>query len=88
VDEGENARQTAKGSGLEQAPEGIPELRQPAPENLSRPGWDRRMAGWDIRAAVRRVLRRSRVRAEDLEAFVEVILEQAESLYGDWPGAA
>ena len=41
-----------------------------------------------VRAAVRRVLRRNRVRAEHLEAFVEVILEQAEALYGDWPRAA
>ncbi len=41
-----------------------------------------------VRAAVRRVLRRNNVRAEDLEPFVDAILEQAEALYGDWPRAA
>jgi type I restriction enzyme R subunit len=41
-----------------------------------------------VRAAVRRVLRRNKVRAEDLEAFVDLILEQAEALYRDWPSAA
>lgn len=41
-----------------------------------------------VRAAVRRVLRRNRVRADDLERFVELILEQAEALYEDWPRAA
>jgi type I restriction enzyme R subunit len=41
-----------------------------------------------VRAAVRRVLRRNKVQAEDLERFVELILEQAEALYEDWPRAA
>ena len=38
-----------------------------------------------VRLAVKRVLRKNKVRAEDLDAFVDVILEQAEALYREWP---
>jgi hypothetical protein len=41
-----------------------------------------------VRVAVKRVLRKNKVRAEDLDRFVEVIVEQAEALYRDWPRAA
>jgi type I restriction enzyme R subunit len=41
-----------------------------------------------VRAAVRRVLLRRGVRAEDLEPFVAGLMAQAEALYKDWPLAA
>jgi type I restriction enzyme R subunit len=41
-----------------------------------------------VRLAVKRVLRQNDVRTEDLERFVELVLEQAEALYRDWPRAA
>jgi type I restriction enzyme R subunit len=42
----------------------------------------------EVRAAVRRVLRRRGVKAEDLEPFVTSIIAQAEALYANWPLAA
>jgi len=42
----------------------------------------------EIRAAVKRVLRRREVRADDFDPLVERIMEQAEALYADWPVAA
>ena len=42
----------------------------------------------EIRAAVKRVLRKRDVRAEDFDPLVERIMEQAEALYADWPVAA
>ncbi len=42
----------------------------------------------EIRAAVKRVLRKREVRAEDFDPLVERIMEQAEALYADWPVAA
>jgi type I restriction enzyme R subunit len=42
----------------------------------------------EIRAAVKRVLRKRNVRAEDFDPLVERIMEQAEALYSDWPAAA
>lgn len=41
-----------------------------------------------VRLAVKRVLRQNDVRAEDLDRFVDLVLEQAEALYGDWPRVA
>ncbi|MCH7532303.1 MAG: DUF3387 domain-containing protein [Gemmatimonadetes bacterium] len=41
-----------------------------------------------VRLAVKRVLRRNEVPTEHPENVVEVILEQAEALYRDWPNAA
>lgn len=42
----------------------------------------------EIRAAVRRVLRKNKVRAEDLEPFTEAIMTQAAAMFGDWMPAA
>lgn len=42
----------------------------------------------EVRAAVRRTLRRRGVAAQDLEPFVERFLIQAEALFADWPVAA
>jgi len=46
----------------------------------------------DVRAAVtsavKRTLRRKRVRVEDMERFLGAFMTQAEALYGDWPLAA
>lgn len=42
----------------------------------------------EIRAAVKRVLRKRDVRAEDFDPLVERIMEQAEALYTNWPLAA
>jgi hypothetical protein len=41
-----------------------------------------------IVSAVRRVLRRRKVKAEDLDGFVTRVMEQAEVVFGDWPRAA
>jgi len=41
-----------------------------------------------VRVAVKRVLRRSRLPATDIEALLPTLMEQAESLYHDWPMAA
>jgi len=41
-----------------------------------------------VRVAVKRVLRRSRLLATDIEALLPTLMEQAESLYHDWPMAA
>ena len=41
-----------------------------------------------VRAAVRRVLRRKKVKAEDLEPIMPLVMEQAEARYRDWPQAA
>lgn len=41
-----------------------------------------------VRTAVKRVLRKRGVRADELEAFVTSIMKQAEALYRDWPLAA
>lgn len=38
-----------------------------------------------VRAAVKRVLRRRGVKAEDLEPFLGSVMLQAEALYADWP---
>ena len=38
-----------------------------------------------VRAAVRRVLHRRGVKAEDLEPFLGSVMVQAEALYADWP---
>ena len=38
-----------------------------------------------IRASVKRVLRRRKIREEDLEPFLGSILVQAQVLYADWP---
>lgn len=38
-----------------------------------------------VRSAVKRVLRRNEVDGDDMQAVQEEIMEQAESLYGDWP---
>jgi type I restriction enzyme R subunit len=38
-----------------------------------------------IRAAVKRVLRKRKIREEDLEPFLGSILVQAQALYADWP---
>jgi hypothetical protein len=40
MEDGENGRQEAKERGQEPALEGIPEWRQPGPENLSMAEWD------------------------------------------------
>ena len=42
----------------------------------------------EIRAAVKRVLRRNQVRQEDLEPFTEKIMAQAAAMFGDWLPAA
>ena len=42
----------------------------------------------EIRAAVKRVLRKREVRAEDFDPLVERIMEQAEALYANWSVAA
>lgn len=42
----------------------------------------------EIRAAVRRTLRRNNVREEDLEPFVDRIMACAKEVYADWPNAA
>jgi type I restriction enzyme, R subunit len=42
----------------------------------------------EVRAAVRRVLYRRDVRAEDLEPLLEAVMRQAEAMYGNWPLAA
>jgi type I restriction enzyme R subunit len=41
-----------------------------------------------IRTAVKRVLRRRDVKAEDFEPFMEKFMAQAEALYAEWPLAA
>ncbi|MBA2573007.1 MAG: type I restriction endonuclease subunit R [Gemmatimonadetes bacterium] len=41
-----------------------------------------------VRTAVKRVLRRRKVNAADLDPFLNRIVQQAEALYGDWPLAA
>ncbi len=41
-----------------------------------------------VRAAVKRVLRRRKVREEDFEAVTERLMEQAAALYANWPVAA
>ncbi|WP_291162141.1 type I restriction endonuclease subunit R [Gemmatimonas sp. UBA7669] len=42
----------------------------------------------DVRAAVKRVLNRRRVRAEDLDVLLDAVMKQAEAMYKDWPMAA
>jgi type I restriction enzyme R subunit len=42
----------------------------------------------DVRAAVKRVLNRRGVRAEDLDGLLEAVMRQAEAMYRDWPLAA
>ena len=39
-------------------------------------------------AAVKRVLRKRKVRREDLEWFLTQVMEQAKASYADWPVAA
>jgi len=41
-----------------------------------------------IRAAVRRVLTNRKVKAEDFDAMLAKVMEQAEQLFGDWPKVA
>lgn len=41
-----------------------------------------------VRAAVRRVLHRRGVKAEDFEPLLRAVMEQAEAIYADWPSAA
>jgi type I restriction enzyme, R subunit len=41
-----------------------------------------------VRSAIRRVLRRRNIKAEDFDQFLTFIMEQAEALYADWPLAA
>ncbi|VVB65269.1 Uncharacterised protein [uncultured archaeon] len=41
-----------------------------------------------VRAAVKRVLARNNIKAEDLDRFVTCIIDQAAALYADWPLAA
>lgn len=41
-----------------------------------------------VRAAVKRVLRRQGVKAEDFDPFIEKFMAQAEALYAEWPLAA
>lgn len=41
-----------------------------------------------VRAAVKRVLYRRAVRAEDLNALLDAVMRQAEAMYADWPRAA
>ncbi len=41
-----------------------------------------------IRASVKRVLRKRKIKTDDLELFIKYIMEQAEALYGDWPMVA
>ena len=38
-----------------------------------------------VQAAVKRVLRRRKVRDEDFDPFLAYILTQAQALYADWP---
>jgi hypothetical protein len=40
------------------------------------------------RTAVRRLLRRRNVKADDFEPFMEKFMAQAEALYAEWPLAA
>ena len=42
----------------------------------------------EVRAAVRRVLRRRGVRGDDFDPFISSIMAQAEALYANWPVAA
>lgn len=42
----------------------------------------------DVRAAVKRVLNRRGVRAEDLDVLLDAVMKQAEAMYKDWPLAA
>jgi len=42
----------------------------------------------ELRAAVRRVLHRRGVRAEDFEPLLKSLMDQAEALFGGWPTAA
>jgi type I restriction enzyme, R subunit len=42
----------------------------------------------EIRAAVRRTLRRNNVKDEDLEPFVDRVMACAKEMYADWPLAA
>ena len=42
----------------------------------------------EIRAAVKRVLRRKGVSAEHFDLLISKIMQQAEALYADWPKAA
>ena len=42
----------------------------------------------EVRSAVRRVLRKKGVKAEDLEPFVTAVIRQAEESYREWPLAA
>jgi type I restriction enzyme R subunit len=39
----------------------------------------------EVRAAVKRVLRRREVKEQDFEPFVDRLLQQAEALFADWP---
>ena len=41
-----------------------------------------------VQAAVKRVLRKRKVRKEDLDWFLGQVMEQAAALYADWPLAA
>ena len=41
-----------------------------------------------VRSAVRQVLRRKGVKAEDLEPFIAAVMQQAEQSYREWPLAA
>ena len=41
-----------------------------------------------VRTAVKRVLRKRKVKASDFDPFIESFLEQSEALYKDWPVAA
>jgi len=34
------------------------------------------------------VLRKRKIKMDDLEPFIKYIMEQAEALYGDWPMVA
>lgn len=56
--------------------------------NLSIDWTDHESTRAGVLAAVKRVLRRSRMPAAEIEALVPTIMEQAESLYRDWPMAA
>ncbi len=41
-----------------------------------------------MRSAVKRVLRHRKVKREDWDTLVVLIMDQAEALYKDWPQAA
>jgi type I restriction enzyme R subunit len=41
-----------------------------------------------VRAAVKRVLRRNGVKDEDQAPILELVIQQAEALYAEWPAAA